>query len=142
MAAVRLCDRPVVVVRGVENLNLAAVASKALSHAGLSELPVVLTFAFGTGLGANAVNNVPMALIALSVFAGMHNESSAVYAALIGCNIGPNLTIIGSLATMLVITSARSRGEEIRGADFMRVGLIATPLTILAACFALWAENL
>jgi Na+/H+ antiporter NhaD/arsenite permease-like protein len=43
-----------------------------------------------------------------------------------------------ALATMLVPTTARKKGEEIRGLDFFKVGTIVTPLTLLAAAVALW----
>ena len=67
-----------------------------------------------------------------------HAGPPLVYSALLGTNIGPNLTLFGSLATMLVLSTARRKGEEIRGLDFFRVGMIVTPLTLLAAVVTLW----
>jgi arsenical pump membrane protein len=127
-----------VVVRGVENLGIAPLAARGLAHVGPSALGQVFVTAFGAGLGSNVVNNIPMALLSLSVLAPAHAHDPSVYGALLGCDIGPNLTIVGSLATMLVLSSARQRGEDVRGADFFRVGLVATPLILLAACLALW----
>ena len=48
------------------------------------------------------------------------------------------MTLFGSLATMLVLSTARRKGEEIRGLDFFKVGMIVTPLTLLAAAARLW----
>jgi len=39
---------------------------------------------------------------------------------------------------MLVLSTARRKGEEIRGLDFFKVGMIVTPLTLLAAVATLW----
>lgn len=127
-----------VVVRGVENLGLAPLAAQGLMRVGPSPLAQVLVTGFGAGIGTNVVNNIPMALLAISVLERGHASLPALYGSLLGCNIGPNLTIVGSLATMLVLSSARQRGEDVRGVEFFRVGLIATPLILLAACLALW----
>jgi len=92
----------------------------------------------GAGLASNVVNNIPAALLARSVLQQSHAHAPLVYAALLGTNIGPNLTLSGSLATLLVLTSARKKGEDIRALDFFKVGLLVTPLTLLTAVLALW----
>ena len=69
-----------VVVRGVENLGLASIASTALSHAGTSTVAQVLATAFGAGIGSNVVNNIPMALLSLNVLSHtgyLHRRSTA-----------------------------------------------------------------
>ena len=78
-----------------------------------------------------------MALLAISA---LHHGSApaASYGALLGCDLGPNLTVAGSLATMLVITSARRQGEDVGARDFFGTGLRVTPLILLAASLALW----
>lgn len=53
---------------------------------------------------------------------------------------GPHVTLFGSLATMLVLTTARRRGEDVGGGDFLRVGVIVTPLVLAGA--ALWLSFL
>ncbi|HEX5323034.1 MAG TPA: ArsB/NhaD family transporter [Capsulimonadaceae bacterium] len=126
-----------VVVRGVENLGLAGIAAGMLDS-GRSPLTQILISAFGAAIGANIINNIPMGLLAISIIKSAGASGSALYGALLGCNIGPNLTLAGSLATMLVITSARKRGENIGAWDFLRAGLFTTPLVLLASCLALW----
>ncbi len=130
-----------VVVRGVENLGLNEILSRGLASAGHSTLAQVLAASFGAGVGSNVVNNIPMALLAISA---LHRgaSASAQYGALLGCDLGPNLTVAGSLATMLVITSARKHGEDIGARDFFDVGLQVTPFILLAAALALWATSL
>jgi arsenical pump membrane protein len=127
-----------VVVRGVENLGLPALAARGLAAAGSSSAAQIGVTAFGAGVGSNVVNNIPMALLAISSLHAAHADPAAQYGALLGCNLGPNLTVAGSLATMLVISNARKRGEDIGAADFFKVGAVATPLILLAAAAALW----
>ncbi len=54
-------------------------------------------------------------------------------------NLGPNLTYVGSLATLLWRRVLRERDEEPALADFTRLGLITVPATLAAATVALWA---
>jgi len=126
-----------IVVRGVENLGLAGLAAQGLALAGHSPLAQDLAAAFGAGIGANIVNNIPMALLAIS---SLHHAATpaAQYGALLGCDLGPNLTMAGSLATMLVITSARKQGENVGARDFFGTGLRGAPFILLAAAIALW----
>lgn len=126
-----------VVVRSVENLGLASLAARDLAAVGPSPLAQDLAAAFGAGIGANVVNNIPMALVAISSL--RHGATPAAqYGALLGCDLGPNLTVAGSLATMLVITSARKQGEDVGARDFFGTGLRVTPLILLTAALALW----
>jgi len=128
-----------VVVRAMENLGLAALVSQSLARGAQSPLLTVVIGVFGAGLGSNVVNNIPMALLSISsLHAG--NDLSR-FAALVGCNLGPNLTVAGSLATMLVIASARRQGEDVGAKDFFRVGLVATPLLLSAGCLGLFAAS-
>lgn len=127
-----------VVIRGVENLGLAAWVARGLALAGHQPLAVILAAAFGAALGSNIVNNIPMALLAISVLRESQAAAPALYGSLLGCNIGPNLTLAGSLATMLVITTARKKGEDMSGGQFLRAGLWTTPLVLLAAGGLLW----
>ena len=73
------------------------------------------------GLASNLVNNIPAALLARDILQTAHAHSPVIYSVLIGMNIGPNLTLFGSLATMMVLTTARKKGEDIRGLDFFKV---------------------
>ena len=127
-----------VVVQGVENLGLAGLAARGLMEAGRQPPAQILVTAFGAGLGSNVVNNIPMALLAISVLHHAPAAAPALYGALLGCNLGPNLTLAGSLATMLVISSARRGGEDIGAREFFAAGLRATPLLLLTAGLALW----
>ena len=112
-------------------------------HAG-EPLTAMLASAGGTALAANAMNNLPAALVARSAIADAHAGEAAVYGALLGANIGPNIVPFGSLATMLVLGVARKKGQPVSGAEVLKAGIWMTPLVLLAALgtlaltFACW----
>ena len=130
-----------VVIGGVENLGLTAPIARQLA-ALHSPLLGLLAAAGGAGAASNIVNNLPAALLARSVLLSAHAASPLIYAALLGTNIGPNLTLSGSLATLLVREAAQKKGETLGARDFLKVGLLVTPLTLLAAVLTLWATFL
>ncbi|MHA0289334.1 SLC13 family permease [Mycobacterium sp. C3-094] len=85
---------------------------------------------------SNIVNNLPAVLVLLPLAAPV--GPAAVLAVLIGVNIGPNLTYVGSLANLLWRSVVR-RDINPSFAEFSRVGLVTTPVTLVAAVLALWA---
>ncbi len=126
-----------VVIGGVENLGLTEPIAHTLT--GLhSPLLAVLAAAGGAGAASNIVNNIPAALLARSILTAAHAGPPLVYSALLGTNIGPNITLSGSLATLLVREAARKKGEDIKAGDFVKIGLYVTPLVLLAAALTLW----
>ena len=86
-------------------------------------------------VAANLLNNLPATLTLLPVAA--LNGSATVLALLIGVNIGPNLTYIGSLANLLWRRGLNGSAPDAR--TFSAVGLGTVPLTLVAATTALWA---
>ncbi len=131
-----------VVIRGVENLGLSEFAATQLSLLGSDPFRQIIATAFGAGLGSNVINNIPMALLAVSVLTHSHASTAAQYGALLGCNLGPNLTVAGSLATMLVISTARKKGEDLSALEFFKIGLITTPILLLVSSVGLWVSLL
>lgn len=104
---------------------------------GLPEL--LLLAAIGAAL-ANVVNNLPAVMVLAPLVA--HTGPEAVLAVLIGVNIGPNLTYVGSLATLLWRRILHEHDEDTDFGEFTKLGLISVPLAILAATTALWARSL
>jgi len=126
-----------VVVRSVENLGVASLAAGWLQrHAG-APLTAMVASSAGTALAANAMNNLPAALVARSAIADAHAGEAAIYGALLGANIGPNVVPFGSLATMLVLGIARKKGQPVGGMEVLKAGIWMTPLVLLAAIGAL-----
>lgn len=128
-----------VVVRAVDKLGLTEIAAAWLTHTHLAAPLDVLVPAGATAVASNLINNLPAALLARGVLTAAHAPDPSVYGALLGANIGPNITIFGSLATILVLSEARKKGEDLGGMDILRVGIVVTPLVLLAASLVLSA---
>jgi arsenical pump membrane protein len=90
---------------------------------------------------ANVVNNLPATLILLPVTAAA--GTPALLAALIGVNVGPNLTYAGSLATLLWRRVLRRMDADVDElGTFVRLGLLTVPPSLVAATVLLWFGGL
>nr|WP_315598627.1 arsenic transporter [uncultured Cupriavidus sp.] len=85
------------------------------------------------GLASNLVNNLPAGLFAASALAAGHASDTVTAAVLIGVDLGPNLSVTGSLATLLWLTALRREGHEISAGTFLKTGAIVMPLALLPA---------
>lgn len=77
--------------------------------------------------GSVLVNNLPAASLLAA------RTPSHPYALLIGLNLGPNLSVTGSLAWLLWLRSARTAGARPSIAKASRMGALAVPLSMAAA---------
>jgi arsenical pump membrane protein len=92
-----------------------------------------LASAFGVALLANIVNNLPVGLIVGSAIQSAHIPQLIRNAMLIGVDLGPNLSITGSLATILWLVALRREGEDVTFFEFLRYGvLVMTPALLLS----------
>uniref|UniRef100_A0A7V4XSW3 Arsenic transporter n=1 Tax=Acidobacterium capsulatum TaxID=33075 RepID=A0A7V4XSW3_9BACT len=91
-----------------------------------------------TGFGTNLVNNLPLGLIAGATLHSLSVPATLRRAVLIGVDLGPNLSVTGSLATILWLIALRKEGLEISGGKFLRAGLLIMPLSLLLALAAAW----
>lgn len=95
-----------------------------------------LSSAFGVALLANLANNLPIGLIAGSALQGAQLSGSIRDAVLIGVDLGPNLSVTGSLATILWLVALRREGEDVGFFQFLRLGILvmapALALSVLA----------
>jgi arsenical pump membrane protein len=103
-------------------------------------LVALLLWAGLAALLANVVNNLPAVLVLLPFAA--QAGTGAVLAVLIGVNVGPNLTYMGSLATLLWRRIVQAHDHETPIQEFTLLGLLATPLAIIVGVVALWASLL
>lgn len=84
---------------------------------------------------ANMVNNLPAVLVMLPLAAPV--GPVAVLAVLIGVNVGPNLTYVGSLATLLWRRIVAAHDHRARTGEFTRLGLITVPACLVLCTMAL-----
>ena len=98
---------------------------------------VMAVSAASAAVGANLFNNLPAAFVLADAVHGAGLGAASAHAAaigtIIGADLGPNLTPVGSVATLLWFVLLRQRGLEVSTWSYIRVGLIVTPITILAA---------
>jgi arsenical pump membrane protein len=86
---------------------------------------------------ANVLNNLPAVLVLLPAL-GAHPSVGIVLAVLLGVNLGPNATYVGSLATLLWRRVLAGRGLVPTLREFLRLGALTVPLSLLASVLALW----
>ena len=118
-----------VIVQAASDNGLAA-AVRELLPAGDS-LPDLLAIAALSAILANLVNNLPATLMLVPVAAAAGH--GPVLATLIGVNVGPNLTYVGSLATLLWRRVLHAEDSDVELSEFLRLGALTVPATLLAA---------
>jgi arsenical pump membrane protein len=125
-----------VVVQAVASHGLGAALAAALpTAADLGGLLLVAALAAGL---ANLLNNLPATLLLLAVL-GDRPEPGVVLAVLIGVNVGPNLTYVGSLATLLWrrVLDGTDAAPGLR--EFTALGALTVPPCLLGAVITMWA---
>ena len=85
------------------------------------------------GFGCNLVNNLPAGLLAGRMVVVGHVPESVRAAVLIGVDLGPNLSVTGSLATILWLAALRREGEHVDAWSFLRLGLLVMPPALVLA---------
>jgi len=86
-----------------------------------------------TALADNVANNLPVGLVAGSIASSDHLPQTVTAAILIGVDLGPNLSVTGSLATILWLVALRREGLEVGAWRFLKLGwLVMLPALILA----------
>ena len=88
---------------------------------------------FGVGIANNLVNNLPLGLIAGSTLQSAHITGPIAHAVMIGVDLGPNLSITGSLATILWLIALRKEKLEVTFWHFLKIGAVAMPIALVAA---------
>jgi len=90
-----------------------------------------LVTGFAVGVANNLVNNLPLGLIAGSTLHAVHTKGLLANAVLIGVDLGPNLSVSGSLATILWLLALRKEKLDVSFWDFLKVGAVAMPIALL-----------
>ena len=96
---------------------------------------------FAVGIANNIVNNLPLGLIAGGTIQAAHTKGLMANVVLIGVDLGPNLSVTGSLATILWLLALRKDSGVGAGGEkldvsfwkFLKIGAIAMPVALFAA---------
>ncbi|HKT52005.1 MAG TPA: arsenic transporter [Candidatus Angelobacter sp.] len=90
-----------------------------------------LSSAFGVAIISNLMNNLPVALASGAALQHLGNLPSPSHAVLLGVDLGPNLSVTGSLATILWLIALRREGVEITATEFLKAGIMIMPVSLL-----------
>jgi len=123
-----------IVVRAAGDHGLQSVVDGLIPHGdGLLALLAVAAIA---AVVANLLNNLPATLIVLPVAAAA--GPGPVLAMLIGVNVGPNLTYVGSLATLLWRRVLHAHDHDTDLGEFVKLGALTVPPILIASTAVLW----
>ena len=127
-----------VIVEALRNagmLRLALTGSQWLAQT--AALLAKFTAAFAVALLSNGMNNLPVGLVGGMALRTSANTGVIAHAILLGVDLGPNLSVTGSLATILWLIALRRENVEITAWEFFKVGIIVMPLALAASLLAL-----
>jgi arsenical pump membrane protein len=123
-----------VMVDAMESIGAMQVTTKWLTWAQtLGSTTGTLITGFVVGVANNLVNNLPLGLIAGSTLQTAHAKGLIADAVLIAVDLGPNLSITGSLATILWRIALRKEKLDVSFWDFLKLGALAMPVALLAS---------
>ena len=133
-----------VVVYGLGQAGLVAAVRTALAWCARGG---IIAGTLGSGaisaLLSSVMNNLPatltsaLALHRLPAVVGGHVREAMIYANVVGSDLGPKFTPIGSLATLLWMHVLERKGMRIGWKDYMKTGIVLTPPVLLATLLAL-----
>jgi arsenical pump membrane protein len=126
-----------VLVEALNETGLVALIAALLRDTAAHSLALA---AWGAGIavavGSNLANNLPVGLIAGSALQSDHIADQVTRAILIGVDLGPNLSVTGSLATILWLNALRRESQNVGAGLFLKLGAIVMPPALLVAIAA------
>jgi arsenical pump membrane protein len=130
----RLAIRKRTDVQGIENTGALASVAHYVPEAGRAQ-PAAMALIAGSlfAVLCNIVNNLPLGLIAGSAAGSAHLPACLLGALLIGVDVGPNLSVTGSLATILWLLALRRERLAVSAWTFFRLGCLVMPPALIAA---------
>jgi arsenical pump membrane protein len=87
-------------------------------------------------LASNLINNLPAGLMAASAVQTAQAGEHVTRAILIGVDLGPNLSVTGSLATILWLAALRREGLSVGFGAFLKIGAVVMPPALVLAIAA------
>ena len=129
-----------VVVYGLKNAGLTdVIASWIATLQTQGHAVAIIGTGFLSGIISSVMNNMPTIMIMDIAIdkVGYAGNEALVYANILGSNLGPKMTPIGSLATLLWLHVLAQKGVKIGWGEYMKVGLVITPPVLLVALLGL-----
>lgn len=126
-----------VLVQALEAAGVIAALERLLVHGARASVSATAWAAGGViAIVSNLTNNLPAGLVAASTLVKARPPQAVTDALLIGVDLGPNLSITGSLATILWLTAIRREGQDVGFLRFLQVGVLVTPPALALALAA------
>ncbi len=122
-----------VLVAAIDRTGLLRILSSLLRQAAQQSLASSWGLAMALALACNLTNNLPAGLIAGQAIQAARPPDAITGAMLIGIDLGPNLSVTGSLATILWLSSLRRDGVQVSAAAFLKIGLLVMPPALMLA---------
>jgi arsenical pump membrane protein len=126
-----------ILVEATESVGALHWTTQALHAAELSgPFAGSMSTSFAVGVATNLLNNLPLGLIAGATVQATHSHEPLTNAVLLATDLGPNLSVTGSLATILWLIAIRREGLDVSFWSFLKVGLIVMPPALALATAA------
>jgi arsenical pump membrane protein len=131
-----------ILVEGLNRTGVLPALARVLKQAATAS-PQTTSWIAGivVAVASNLVNNLPMGLIAATTSHIAQVPAHVTGAILIGVDLGPNLSVTGSLATILWLIALRREGENVGASQFLKLGLVVMPPALLLSLIALSAVS-
>jgi arsenical pump membrane protein len=126
-----------IVVFGLKNAGLTSYLASLIETMGhYGDAAAVIGTGFLAAVLSSVMNNMPTIMI-MDIAIGEAGNTALAYANILGSNLGPKMTPIGSLATLLWLHVLAKKGVKITWGEYMKVGLVVTPPVLAVALLGL-----
>ena len=127
-----------ILVEGLNHTGVLPALADVLKRAA-ADAPKATAWGAGivTAFASNLINNLPMGLIAATTSHAAQASHEITGAILIGVDLGPNLSVTGSLATILWLIAIRREGEDVGATRSLKLGLLVMPPSLLLSLLSL-----
>ncbi len=122
-----------IVVFGLKNAGLTGyIAEILIALQKQGDFIAVMGTGFLSAFLSSVMNNMPTIMV-MDIAIAESGNSALAYANILGCNLGPKMTPIGSLATLLWLHVLSQKGIKISWREYFKVGIVITPPVLFVA---------